>query len=146
MVDDFDKILRRVQERMERYMIEFDKMMRKESSLLPRKRTWGFHMRLHPDGSLEVQRFDDEPKLEMGSKKEPLVDKIETDEHFTIVIEVPGLAEEEIEHSVKDGKLVVSSKNENWPYYAEVELLESFDLNYDASYRNGVFEAKFKKK
>ncbi|MFH1652632.1 MAG: Hsp20/alpha crystallin family protein [Pseudomonadota bacterium] len=78
--------------------------------------------------------------------REPIVDLFEEDDKVQIVAEMPGVSEEEVECELKGDVLILNSSGEK-KYNKEILLpYPVLEEGMEKSYKNGIFELKFKKK
>jgi HSP20 family molecular chaperone IbpA len=86
-------------------------------------------------------------KIPKGEVREPLVDISERKDHIYITAELPGIEKQDIKLNVTDHKITISADTPNRKYHTEVTLPTRVAPSpIDQSYKNGVLEAKFKKK
>jgi HSP20 family protein len=84
-------------------------------------------------------------KLKIEKNREPLVDVFEDKGEITVVAEMPGVEEKDIEVKLEEKKLIISTKEEaKTKYFREVELPAKASLE-KKNYKNGVLEIKLKK-
>ena len=76
--------------------------------------------------------------------REPLVDIHEEDNHVLVLIELPGVAKENVNLKVEDGRLELSAKRGKTTYRKEVELPENCSAEQmDWECGNGILQVKF---
>jgi len=107
-----------------------------------------------PTGSLKISRPKKETSLEgvpmlpmVGSieQREPIVDIFEEGDHIRVMAELPGIEENQINLSIKDNTLTISTDTTR-KYYKEVELPSLVkDDAVKSSYRNGILEVRLRK-
>lgn len=77
---------------------------------------------------------------------EPLLDILENGEIITVVISLPGFKGEDINIYVKGSRLIVSASTLDKRYYKNLKLPAKVEAKpIYKSYKNGVFELRFKK-
>jgi len=84
----------------------------------------------------------DRPKGE--DIREPLVDIHEEDDHVLVLVELPGVAKENVNLEVADGQLKLSAERGKTTYRKEVDLPESCSadkMNWECS--NGILQVRF---
>jgi len=110
---------------------------------------YGFSVRTGVGGIPRVERFGNIRTTEAGpvvaEVREPLVDVFDEEQEIVIVVELPGVAEEEIQVEIQDD--IVSLETTGQRQYAkEILLPESVDtVAVQRTYRNGILELRLKK-
>lgn len=116
------------------------------------KGVYGFTIRtgLGGSGGPRVESFGNVKKTTKGPVieeiREPMVDIFEEKDHLTIIAEIPGVAENTIKTTVKDGILILESGEEGHLRYHK-EILLPHPVNPKTSkksYKNGVLSLEFK--
>ena len=110
---------------------------------------YGFTVRTGLGGIPRVERFGNIRSTEEGpvvaEVREPLVDVFDEGESILVVVEVPGVAEEEITVEVRDDVLSLETKGES-KYAKEVMLPSAVDgATMKKAYKNGVLEVRLSK-
>jgi HSP20 family protein len=107
--------------------------------------TFGFSMRVGPDGKPMMQKFGNTPGAHEPTL-EPLVDVVEDDDEIIVVAEVPGVERDEIKVRIKGTSLTIHAENLERPYHKVIELPSKVKKNEAKSaIRNGVLEVRLKK-
>ena len=165
-----DEIFERMQEEMMERMeeargmkLDLDDNEIKRLSQNPNVRVYGYSMRVGPDGKPRIHQFGNvmpQPggsmmmhgneegrvpqKSEPTGEREPLVDMFSSKGKTTIVAELPGVAEEDIEISVGGKRLEITVDKGERKYFRQLELPKKFDKKkMKKSYNNGVLELIF---
>jgi HSP20 family protein len=79
--------------------------------------------------------------------REPLVDVFEEGDHVLVLMELPGVAKEDVCLKVADGRLELSAQRGRVTYRTNVELPENCPaerMSWDC--HNGIFQARFDQK
>ena len=149
-----EEIIQQIEEMMEQMMSgmnqgafmdpeKFQELLRNPEGINPM--TFGFSMRLGPDGKPMMQRFGNTPGADEHTL-EPLVDVVEEDDEIIVVAEVPGVERDEIKVRIKGTLLTIHADNPEKPYHKEIELPSKVMKNEAKSaIRNGVLEVRLKK-
>lgn len=76
--------------------------------------------------------------------REPFVDIFyeEDGEHVSVVAELPGVGEEDMEITAAGNKVTVTAQGPGRRYHKEVELDYPVKAKFETSYRNGVLEIR----
>jgi HSP20 family protein len=115
---------------------------------------YGYSMTLGPDGKPEVREFGNikpragfgRPRIDVKDKREPLADVISTDGEVQVIIELPGVAKEDIKLRGTKTTMTVSVDTPNRKYYKKLELPIQVDpKTAESKYVNGVLEVTIKK-
>jgi HSP20 family protein len=132
-----------------------DSMMRNTFEIQPSETSYrpyvhGFSMSAGPAGKPMIREFGNvqwghgEPKIR--EEWEPLVDILEEAKDLLVIIELPGVAREDIHLHVAQDWLTVSVDTPNRKYQKELKLPAKVDAKSSgASYRNGVLEVRLRK-
>ena len=110
---------------------------------------YGFSIRTGVGGMPHVERFGNiratEEGPEVADVREPMVDLFDEGEEIVVVIELPGVAEEEIQIEVHDDVLCLETAGER--KYAKEILLPSAvrGEGLRRTYRNGILELRLDK-
>jgi len=163
---DIDRIMREIEEFMERQFEEFSRMAPKD---LVRERTlpdgskvrefgpfvYGYTMKIGPDGRPEVRQFGNikpearfgRPHVNISEEREPLVDITETDNEVHVIAELPGVDKEDIRMHGTETSLSIDVDTAERKYHKIVDLPAKVDVKTaKASYKNGVLEVRLQKK
>ncbi len=135
-------------DKMDEMMDEMMKHAFKDiSSIKGRPMTYGFSMKIGPDGKPQIREFGNvkptEEKLEVRDQREPLVDVIEHEGELDILAELPGVEKKNIDLRFDDGDLIISVPKK---FHKRVHLEEK--VNEDdikATYKNGVLTVSLKR-
>jgi len=133
----------------EEAMKEFKKALR-EIHDEDQSYSYGFRI-VSVDGEPVKKEFYGQPHKTQGSdssgeesKREPLVDVFPGEEETRVLIDLPGVKEQDIDLSKKKGKLVVDVDSGDRSFHKEIDLEEdSGELS--SRYNNGVLEVKVEK-
>jgi HSP20 family protein len=83
----------------------------------------------------------------VDEEREPLVDVFDEKDHVLVIVELPGVAEEQISTKVNGDILTLSAAEGGRKYYKEVVLPKDVDAGtLTSSYKNGVLELRMSKK
>lgn len=119
---------------------------------------YGYSMTIGPDGKPHVREFgnvksvanleDNVGKPSLSSERESLYDITTTDKEIKIILEMPGLQEEDIKINSYDRKVEIKTSDRSpRKYYKVVDLPKEADItNTRFTYNNGVLEVSFDKK
>ena len=97
-----------------------------------------------------VHQFGNPNSIHSGSsqvgKFDPLVDVFSEKTSIAIVAELPGVARDQIEIHVSQGKVEISAGSPKWKYHKELKLPAKVDPKSSvASCKNGVLEIRLRK-
>jgi HSP20 family protein len=109
---------------------------------------YGFSMRMGPDGKPRIQQFGNAaPQTqETAGGREPLTDIIEEKDIVRVIVELPGVAKDDIQLRVEDHLLDIEVDTEDRKFYKQLELPCPVDQEHaDATYKNGVLEIALKR-
>jgi HSP20 family protein len=115
---------------------------------------YGYSMTVGPDGKPQIREFGNikpwsrgrRPRLDVKEKREPLADVITTDGEVKVIIELPGVAKEDIKLRGTEESMTVSVDTSGRKYYKKLELPVKVDPKTAKSkYINGVLEVTIKK-
>lgn len=115
------------------------------------KAVYGFSVKTSIGGKPVVEPFGNVRKTPKGpvveEEREPLVDVFDEKEHVLVIIELPGVEEEQINTQVKGDILTLSAASGEHKYYKEVILPKDVDAGtLKSKYKNGVLEIRIDKK
>ena len=119
--------------------------MEKIKGLKDLRGVYGVNIRTLSDGSPQFQSFSN---IKPGSKgpvveevREPIVDLFEGEEGIQVVAEMPGVEEEEIDVTLTDDILTISTTGGSREYRKEVLLSSpANEKSLSWSYKNGILE------
>src|SRR4030065_1256025 len=106
---------------------------------------YGYSMRIGPDGKPEIRQFGNIKKSLKGAQvkeeREPLVDIVETNSDFRVVVEMPGGEKGDIKLHGTEDSLTISVDTPQSKYYKEVTLPTKVRVrDAKSTYKNGVLE------
>jgi len=79
-------------------------------------------------------------------EKEPIVDVFEEENCLRVMVELPGVEENEINLKAEENTLTISTDTSARTYYKKVDLPTLVKKEtIESSYRNGILEVKLKK-
>jgi len=112
--------------------------------------TYGFNLKIGEDGKPTFGNVKAKPysgKPEVNSKREPLTEVNEEEDHIIVIAEMPGVDRDDIELKATSHSLTISTKEDaNMHYYKDIDF--SSVINSDvakARYVNGILEVRLKK-
>jgi HSP20 family protein len=115
---------------------------------------YGYSMTVGPDGKPRIREFGNikpetrmgRPNLDIKDKREPLADVLTTDDDVQVIIELPGVAKDDIKLRGTEESITVSVDTAERRYYKKLELPVKTDPKTAKSrYTNGVLEITIKK-
>ncbi|MDO9575589.1 MAG: archaeal heat shock protein Hsp20 [bacterium] len=113
------------------------------------KGIYGFNIRTLAGGEPKVETFGNIKKTPKGpvveEVREPIVDVFDEKDHISIIIEMPGVAAEDIKVDVKGDILKLSAATGDRKYSKEVLLPSKVKGEPEIAYKNGILEIKLKK-
>ena len=106
---------------------------------------YGYSMKIGPDGKPEIREFGNIKKSLKGpqvkEEREPLVDIVETNSDFRVVVEMPGVEKSDIKLHGTEDSLTISVDTPQSKYYKEVTLPTKVRVkDAKSTYKNGVLE------
>lgn len=109
------------------------------------KGVYGFTIRTGLGGRPVVEQFGNIRQTERGARVgdtlEPLVDLLDEGEVLRVVVEVPGVDEQDIDIEVQEAVLTVSAATGSRKYFKEVKLPWTPEAqSLRSSFRNGLLE------
>ncbi len=115
------------------------------------KGVYGFSVRVGLGGTPVIEQFGNIQETEAGpvvaETREPLVDVLEEGDHLTVVVELPGVDEKDIQLRAEGDILEVSAASRARKYHKEVLLPAPVDpASLKSAYRNGVLEVTLAKR
>lgn len=110
---------------------------------------YGFSVRTGVGGATQVERFGNirttNEGPEVAEVREPLVDLFDEEKEILVVVELPGVAEEEINVQVHDDVLSLETSGQR-KYAKEVLLPGAAQAeSLRQTYRNGILELRLSK-
>ncbi|MBD3390257.1 Hsp20 family protein [Candidatus Micrarchaeota archaeon] len=159
-IDDmFERMRDEMEEEMDRmktFRIQADENRLKELSSNPNVKVYGYSMRIGEDGKPKFREFgnvkprkepegptmkEGEPEPATEGSREPLVDMFTAKNKTTVVAELPGVAEKDINIRLEGKKLEIEVDKGQHKYYKELTLPKEFTKKkMKKSYNNGVLE------
>ncbi len=120
---------------------------------------YGYSMTIGPDGKPKIREFGNvkhlneseacglnQPCLDVKEEREPLVDIVNTNGEIKVIVELPGVAKEDIKLSGTEDKLTISVEAPERKYFKEIEVPAKIDpKKAKTSYKNGVLEVTLPK-
>ncbi|MEM4513366.1 MAG: Hsp20 family protein [Ignisphaera sp.] len=123
-----------------------------------RVKVYGFRIEVGPDGVPKIYRFGEtenyqrKPRVKVIDEgevvQEPLVDIYDEGDFIRVIVELPGVNEQNIKVTPIDKKhILVEAIDNNNRYRKEIELPAEIEVkNVKTSYRNGLLEIVAKRK
>jgi HSP20 family protein len=111
---------------------------------------YGFSVRMGVGGIPRVERFGNVRPTEEGpvvaEVREPMVDLFDEESEILVVVEMPGVVEEEIQVEIREDILAIESHGSR-RYGKEILLPAPVDAaTLEQTYRNGILEIRLKKR
>lgn len=120
---------------------------------------YGYSMTIGPDGKPQVREFGNmRPSQRLGGaaslakpvisgEREPLADVTTTDKEIKVIIEMPGVAKENIKINAYDHSVEVKSDDPQRKYHRVIDIPPEADTEtVKSTYKNGILEISFKRK
>ena len=167
---DVEDMMREMEEMMERNFEQFRtsipedlKRERKlpDGSTIPEwgPFVYGYSMTIGPDGKPKIREFGNvkpssdpekcginQPCLDVKEEREPLVDIVDTDGEIKVIVELPGVAKEDIKLHGAEDRLTISVDVPDRRYFKEVDMPTKIaHKKAKTSYKNGVLEVTIAK-
>jgi HSP20 family protein len=165
MLEDIEDVFGQMEDLMAK---EFGELSEKAPEDLVRERTlpsgakvkewgpfvYGYSMTVGPEGKPQIREFGNikpgrqmgRPRLDVKEKREPLADVISTNGEIQVIVELPGVAKEDIKLHGTEDTITVSVETSKRKYYKKLELPDKIDATTAKSkYINGVLEVTVKK-
>lgn len=109
---------------------------------------YGYTMSIGPDGKPQIKEFGNIRPGSAHKPKEPeLVDQIlnEGEDNLKLILQMKGIAKNEINVSTDGGLVEVSAENKSREYRATVPLKHTVDVSSARGrYANGILELSFR--
>lgn len=114
------------------------------------KGVYGFNIRTMTGGKPVIETFGNIKQTPKGpvveEVREPLVDLFDEEDHIRVVVELPGVSENNINLEVKGDILKLSADSGDRKYNKEILLpLKIKEDKISSSYKNGILEIKLMK-
>jgi HSP20 family protein len=102
-------------------------------------------------GSATIEPFGNVRETPKGpvvkEEREPLVDIFDEKDHVLVIMELPGVEQEEINTRIEGRTLTLSATGAERKYRKDVNLPQDVDVeSLQSSYKNGILELRFSKK
>ena len=115
------------------------------------KGVYGVTVRTAVGGEPVVSTFGNIKETPQGPKvseeREPIVDIFDEKEEVRIIVEMPGVTQENIKTAIKGDVLTLEAKDASRKYYKEIILPKEVDPDtLKSKYKNGVLEIWLAKK
>ncbi len=162
---DIEEMMKEMEEMMEREFSQFKtripedlKRERKlpDGSTIPEwgPFVYGYSMTIGPDGKPKIREFGNvkpssdpekcginRPCIDVKEEREPLVDIINANGEIKVIVELPGVAKEDIKLRGTEDKLTISVEIPDHKYFKEIEMPTKIaPKKAKTSYKNGVLE------
>jgi HSP20 family protein len=165
MFGNMENMMRTMEELMEKEFGNFSKEVPQnyiKETKLPNgsvEKRWGpfvygYSMTVGPDGKPQIREFGNLkpdsrmgiPHLDFKDKREPFADVVVTDGEVQVIVELPGVAKDDIKLRGTEHSLTVSVDTSERSYYKKLDLPSRVDSKTAKSkYNNGVLEVSIKK-
>jgi HSP20 family protein len=161
MDEDWDEFYRRTKEFVDKIfyqiMKQFEEILEELDDNPDNMKVYGFNIEVGPDGIPKIYRFGDVKHSEEmypvthgdeGEEMEPLIDVYDEGDTVKIIVELPGISEEDIDITPIDNKhILIETFKLGRRFRKVVELPTEVVANsVKTLYRNGVLEIVVKKK
>jgi HSP20 family protein len=138
----FDDEFAELRERMDRIL---ERMLSGELTEANDPLTYGFSMRVGPDGAPTIQQFGNAVPPQLAEpetpSREPLTDIREDKDKVTVIIELPGVEKEDIKVMAEDRDLDVEVDSPDKRFSKHLDLpCGVLPGSAKANYKNGVLE------
>ena len=115
------------------------------------KGVYGFSVRVGLGGTPVIEQFGNIRDTDTGpvvaETREPLTDVVEETDRLTVIVELPGVDEKDIQLRAEDDILEMSAASRARKYHKEVLLPAPVDpASLKSAYRNGVLEVTLAKR
>lgn len=131
--------------------VEKTKEFQGKGPLKDLKGVYGFSVKMGVGGKPTVEPFGNVKSTPKGpvveETREPIVDVFEEDDEVQIIAEMPGVDEQDVKLEIKGDVLILSAEGLERKYRKEVLLPSEIEPEaISRSHKNGIFEARFKKR
>jgi HSP20 family protein len=111
---------------------------------------YGFTVRAGPGGRPIIDQFGNIRRTESGSivteTREPVADVFDERDEVVVIVELPGVEEQQIDVEVRAGEIEVSAAGRGRRYHKRVLLPSPVTAgSLTSSYRNGILEIRCRK-
>jgi HSP20 family protein len=162
---DIEEMIKEMEEMMEREFSQFKTRIPedlKRERKLPDGTTipewgpfvYGYSMTIGPDGKPKIREFGNvkassdpekcginKPCIDVKEEREPLVDIISANSEIKVIVELPGVAKEDIKLRGTEDKLTISVDIPDRKYFKEIEMPTKIaPKKAKTAYKNGVLE------
>ncbi len=149
-IGNFIDLIGQMTEKGEEF-VEKTKEFRGEGALKDLKGIYGFSVKVGLGGKPTVEPFGNVKSTPKGpvvdEAREPLVDIFEEENEIQVLAEMPGVEEQDVELEIKGDILIISAMGSDRKYHKELLLPSQVEPEaLSRSHKNGIFEARFKKK
>lgn len=84
--------------------------------------------------------------INIRKQQEPLLDVLEEEDEVIVVVELPGVAKQDVNVQASGNKLTIDVDKPQKKYHRELNLLAEIDTEtIKTAYKNGVLEVRLKK-
>ena len=167
---DIEDMMKEMEEMMEREFSQFKTQIPedlKRERKLPDGSTipewgpfvYGYSMTIGPNGKPKIREFGNvkpssdpekcginKPCIDVKKEREPLVDIIIANDQIKVIVELPGVAKEDIKLRGTEDKLTISVEIPERKYFKEIEMPTKIaPKKAQTSYKNGVLEVTLPK-
>jgi len=107
----------------------------------------GLYIRKRLPQRVEPHRESSTPtKVKPIEEGEPIVDIFEEEDKVTVMAELPGVTEKDIDWDVEGDTLTIKAETSDRKYYKEIVLPRPVEKKgAESTYRNGILEVKLRK-
>jgi HSP20 family protein len=162
---DIEEMMKEMEEMMEREFSQFKTRIPedlKRERKLPDGTTipewgpfvYGYSMTIGPNGKPKIREFGNvkassdpekcginKPCIDVKEEREPLVDIISANSEIKVIVELPGVAKEDIKLRGTEDKLTISVDIPDRKYFKEIEMPTKIaPKKAKTAYKNGVLE------
>ena len=162
---DIEEMMKEMEEMMEREFSQFKTRIPKDlkrERKLPDGTTipewgpfvYGYSMTIGPNGKPKIREFGNvkassdpekcginKPCIDVKEEREPLVDIISANGEIKVIVELPGVAKEDIKLRGTEDKLTISVDIPDRKYFKEIEMPTKIaPKKAKTAYKNGVLE------
>lgn len=111
---------------------------------------YGFTVRAGAGGRPIIDQFGNIRRTESGSvvtdAREPVADVLDERDEVVVIVELPGVEEQQIDMEVRAGEIEVSAAGQGRRYHKRVPLPSPVNAgSLTSSYRNGILEIRCRK-
>lgn len=115
------------------------------------KGVYGLSIKVGLGGKPIIEQFGNIRATEKGAEvadvREPLVDVMDEGEGLAVIVELPGMEDDDIHVEIKEDVLILAAEGKHRKYSKEVLLPMVVETEpVERSYRNGILEVRLKKR